>query len=158
MISYKSYIQVIIVTKNNSTIDHLCNDIIAYYALYLYDNKNKNEVLLQVLRRVYITTWLNTFAIKHLNEKKENVECRSHLHINPFYMTTCVKVFSQNVQLPVKVSFTTIGIAGGHYNIAFCTGVPYTFNTITPITCKNETNFVLLLRALKLIVINNDLK
>ena len=102
MILYRSYIQVIIVTKNNSTIDHVCNDIIAYYALYLYDNKNKNEVLLQVLRRVYITTWLNTFAIKHLNEKKENVECRSHLHINPFYMTTCVKVFSQNVQLPVK--------------------------------------------------------
>ena len=56
MISYKGYIQVIIVTKNNNTIDHLFNDIIAYYALYLYDNKNKNEVLLQVLRRVYITT------------------------------------------------------------------------------------------------------
>ena len=73
VISYKGYIQVIIVTKNNITIDHLCNDIIAYYALYLYDNKNKNEVLLQVLRRVYITTWLNTFAIKHLNEEKR--EC-----------------------------------------------------------------------------------
>ena len=71
MISYKCYIQVIIVTKNNNTIDHLFNDIIAYYALYLYDNKNKNEVLLQVLRRVYITTWLNTFVIMHLKEKRE---------------------------------------------------------------------------------------
>ena len=71
MISYKGYIQVIIVTKNNNTIDHLFNDIIAYYALYLYDNKNKNEVLLQVFRRVHITTWLNTFVIMHLKEKRE---------------------------------------------------------------------------------------
>ena len=64
----------------------------------------------------------------------------------------------QNVQFPVKVSFTTIGIAGVHYNIVFCPGIASTFNTIKPITCKNGANFVLLLRALKLIVINNDPK
>ena len=70
-VSYNGYIQAIIVAKNNSTIDHLCYDIIAYYALYLDDNKNKNEVPLQVHRTVYITTWLNTFVIMHFNEKRE---------------------------------------------------------------------------------------
>ena len=54
-VSYKNDIHAISAAKNNSIIDHLCYDIFAYYALYLDDNKNKNEVPLQVLRRVYIT-------------------------------------------------------------------------------------------------------